>query len=457
MFKHPLALFGSVTLASILLLHSVAPAAEKTGEGTLMVDDKDYKLTRALAYETKIDEEVIVVVLSATEISADRLKEVKEGEGRGRDAPFDRPYLKLQFSKEGEFLRWSAGAGDTSLTNSARNAKGELKLKDGRVTGKASQPNDTKSDLHTGFDVKFDVALLADGKEPPPAAKRGPAAKVKPTVAGKFQGNGKDAKLAHASAHWCEPFSDKPSFVLVFTEKDHSADKKPDFKAAFGDYGCALIISLHEGGDIFGCQVVHTAHEKQGFSSVGSIKTSNFQFEDGKIEGELVTDGKEEFFGDTWEVKLKFVVPLGEIPDEFQPESAKKPAKTTETPEVKPATKKPPKTTATPKDEPATPEPKDKLNVKDLALTKDGADFEYKKLVEHLDCKSKLGVEAACAEIVANLKAQGWTTVGSDLIRPKSSILHKKRGEATLTIFVKPDGEGSSIRIFSKGLAWDEK
>jgi hypothetical protein len=444
-------------LAGVLLMQAAAPAAEKSGEGTLMVDDKDYKLTRAVAYEAKSDEGAIVVVLTATAITPDQFKEALERAEKGQDYSFDRPYLKLQFSKEGEFRGWSAAAGNASTVGGARTVKAEVKVKEGKVVGKATEPNVTTGDFHYGFDVKFDVALLADGKEPPPAAKRGPAASVKPSVSGKFQGNGKDAKLAHVSAHWREPFSDKPSFVLVFTEKDHSADKKPDFKAGFGDFGSALVISLHENGSIFGCQVVHAAHEKQGFSSLGNIKTSNFEFVDGKIEGELATDGKVETFGETWEVKLKFVVPLGEIPAEFEPKEPKKPAKTASKPsEDKPSTKKP-KTTSTPKDDPDAPAPKDRLNVKDLALTKDAADFEYKKLVEHLECKSKLGVEAACAELVANLKAQGWAVEGSDLIRPNSSILHRKRGEATLTIFVKPDKDGSQIRVFTKGLAWDGK
>src|SRR5437868_13739727 len=60
--------------------------------------------------------------------------------------------------------------------------------------------------------------------------------------------------------------------VLVFMEKDHSKDTKPDFNAAFGKFGSALIISLHEDGDIYGCEVVHSAHQKQGFSSIGSIE-----------------------------------------------------------------------------------------------------------------------------------------------------------------------------------------
>src|SRR4029077_2789724 len=168
---------------------------------------------------------------------------------------------------------------------------------------------------------------------------------------GIFKGNGKDAKLAYVSALWREPFGDKPSIVLVFTEKDHSKDKKPDFNAAFGKFGSALIISLHDDGGIFVCQVVHTAHQKQAFTSIGQIKTNNFQYADGKVQGELTTDGQDEVFGETWEVNVQFVAPLGEIPKEFQVADSKKP------------------------EEDATDKPaKDQINVKDLALTKDASD-----------------------------------------------------------------------------------
>ena len=200
--------------------------------------------------------------------------------------------------------------------------------------------------------------------------------------------------------------------------------------------------------------MVHSAHEKQGFSSIGNIKTNNFKFADGKVEGELATDGQVETFGETWEVKIKFVVPLGEIPAEFQPAESKKPEKPAD--EDKPEAKKP---TTKPTDKPTTakPDPKpnpqpaaDQLHVKDLALTKDAADFEYKKLVEHLDFKSKSDVKSVCAELAANLKAQGWTASGGDLINAKSSILMRKRGDASLTIFVKPDKEGSLVRMFTR-------
>jgi hypothetical protein len=239
--------------------------------------------------------------------------------------------------------------------------------------------------------------------------------------------------------------------VLVFTEKDHSKDKKPDFNAAFGKFGSALIISLHEDGGIFGCQVVHAAHQKQGFTSIGSIKTNNFKFADGQVEGELTTDGQVDTFGETWEVNLKFVAPLGEIPKEFQPADSKKPENDAAD---KPATTKP----MTELSEKAASEPaKDQLNVKDLALTKDASDVDYKALVEHVEFKSKTNVKNVCTELVANLKAQGWTREGSDLITPASSILKRKRGDAELTIFVKPENGGSEVKIFTEGLSWDEK
>ena len=313
--------------------------------------------------------------------------------------------------------------------------KAELKSKDGRVIGKASQPNETEGNFHSGFDVRFDVALLAAGESLPAAKKPGPAANVKPTVTGVFKGNGKEAKLAYVSAHWREPFDGKPGIALVFTEKDHSKNPKPDFDAGFGKFGNALIIAVFEDGNIFSCQVVHSAHAKKGFSSVGQIRTNNFKFEEGKVEGELVTDGQLEFFGDTWEVNLKFVAPLGEIPKEFQVPDSKKPEEK--------ATNKKQTTDDTADDDsekPASKPAKDQLNVKALALTKDATDVEYKAGVEHVHFKSKSNTKAVCAELTANLKAQGWTTEGSDLITPASSILKRKRGDADADDFREAGG-----------------
>ncbi len=76
-------------------------------------------------------------------------------------------------------------------------------------------------------------------------------------------------------------------------------------------------------------------------------------------------------------------------------------------------------------------------------------------MVEHVLFKSKASTKAVVAELTANLKAQGWTTDGRDLVTPASSILKRKRGEAALTIFVKPEGGGSEVKIFTEGLSWE--
>jgi len=437
--------------ATLIAEEGAKPA--NVGEGTVMVKGKNYPLKNAVAYETTTDgEEGIAVVLSGPTISSEKINEARKSEKKGESSDFRRPYVKLEFTKSGEFKGWGAGAGDISLgRRRGGDATGEIKLQDGRAIGKASQPNETEGMFPSGLDVRFDVLLLRAGESLPPFKKPGPATNVKPTVTGVFKGNGEDAKLAYVSAHWREPFGDKPSIVLVFTEKDHSKDKKPDFNAGFGKFGCALIVSLHEEGDIFGCEVAHTALKHQNFSSIGKINTNDFEYADGQVKGGLATDGPTDVFGETWEVNVKFVAPLGEIPKEFQPAASKEAEQdTTE----KQATTEP---TTELSEKPAAKPAKDQLNVKDLALTKDAADVDYKALVEQLGFKSKANVKSVSAELSANLKAQGWTKQGSDLITPASAILKRKRGDAELTIFVKPEGGGSEVKMMTEGLAWDKK
>lgn len=423
------------------------------GEGTLMLEKKTYPLKHALAYETTIDDEgAIAVILSGQAVSSEKLKEARDAEKEGGDGDFNRPFLKLVFTKTGGLKFWSAGAGGTSLGRHTGEATGDLKVQGGRASGKASQPLETEGMFPSGFDARFDVPLLKVGESPTAstAKKGGPAANVKPTVTGVFRGNGKEANLAYASARWVEPFSGKPGIELVFTEKDHSKEKKPDMGATFGRFGSALIISLHDDGQIYGCQVVHSAHQKQGFSSIGNLEATEFTYEDGKVEGELTTNGEVDTFGEKWEVKIKFVAPLGEIPKEFQVAESTKPEK-----QATPAT------SASDDDEAEEPAESDAkpavagLNAKDLALTKDATDVEYKALVEQLVFKSRSNVKSTCAELAANLKAQGWTNDGPDMVNPQSSILKRKRGEANLTIFVKPSNGGSEVKMMTEGLSWD--
>ncbi len=436
-------------LAAMVALDAALFAQQtKPAEGSMTLSKKTYQLAHAVAYESATaGEEDVAVVLTAQPISGEKLKKVRAVEKEGGFGEFPQPFLRLVFKKTGELKNWSAAGGGTTIGGSS-DGTGELKLENGRATGKANAAVKADAMVPRGFDVRFDAALLRAGEELPGSApkKPGPAANVKPTVTGTFKGDGKEVPLTQVSARWGEPFDGKPGIVLVFTEKDHSKAKKPDFDASFGKFGSALVISLHDDGGIYGCEVTHNAMKKKGFSSIGSIETSGFTYADGKVEGELTTNGPVDFFGETWEVQLKFVAPLGEIPKEYQvAESKKSDAKqTNEKSEPDDSEKEDSKKPAAPG-----------LKVKDLALTKDATDIEYKALVEQMSFKSKLPVKSACAELTANLKGQGWAKDGSDLITANSSILKRKRDQATLSIFVKPENGGSEVKMMTEGLSWE--
>ncbi|HEX8078238.1 MAG TPA: hypothetical protein VF511_10530, partial [Chthoniobacterales bacterium] len=398
MAKKFISLVAVVSVASAVTLFAQGPT--KAAEGTLMLEKKTYPLTQAIAFETTIDNEgAIAVVLSRKPVPGEKVKEARDNDTKSADTDFGRPFLKLVFSKTGQFKHWSAAAGGTMVGRRSGKGTGEIKVQDGRVSGKASQAEESEGMFPTGFDVRFDAALLKAGDSPPATVVKtpGPAANVKPTVSGVFKGNGKDAKLEYVSARWGEPFGGKPGIILVFSEKDHSKDKRPDWNVAFGKFGSGLVISLHEDGAIYSCQVAHSAHKHQGFSSSRNIEATDFSFADGKVEGEISTNGQQDTFGDTWEVKIKFVVPLGEIPKQFQVPEQKKPDQ-----DDKPTTKPNEKSTTPDADDDddeksSGPSKTAGLNVKDLALTKDATGIEYQKAVEHVLFSSKSDVKKVCA------------------------------------------------------------
>ena len=163
----------------------------KAAEGTLMLEKKNYPMKHALAYEATIDnEQAIAVVFSGQAVSSEKLEEAREAEKEGGDGDFNRPFLKLVFKKTGELKYWSAGAGGTMLGRRSGSATGEVKLQDGRVIGKASQPNEIDSMIPSGFDVRFDVALLKVGDPLPTSTtkKPGSAAQREALRNWRFQG-----------------------------------------------------------------------------------------------------------------------------------------------------------------------------------------------------------------------------------------------------------------------------
>ena len=125
-------------------------------------------------------------------------------------------------------------------------------------------------------------------------------------VSGVYLGNDQPAKLAFVSAHKATPVAGQETISLVFTEKDHSKDTQPELKALFGNYGSALVVGIHADGKVVTCDIAHEALKQKPISSPSSVKMSDFRNEAGQISGKLATDGRQEAFGQTWEVDLTF-------------------------------------------------------------------------------------------------------------------------------------------------------
>ena len=125
-------------------------------------------------------------------------------------------------------------------------------------------------------------------------------------VSGVYLGNDQPAKLAFVSAHKATPVAAQETIALVFTEKDHSKDTQPELKALFGNYGSALVVGIHADGKVVTCDIAHEALKQKPISSPSSVKMSDFRNEAGQISGKLATDGRQEAFGQTWEVDLTF-------------------------------------------------------------------------------------------------------------------------------------------------------
>jgi hypothetical protein len=129
-------------------------------------------------------------------------------------------------------------------------------------------------------------------------------------VNGTFLGNGKNAKLTYLNARPDKVSTGEEIVLLTFTEKDPGNDKKPDDKAAFGDYGNALVVRILKSGEIYGSEVRHSALSVQSFTSIGTLQVEGFKWDAAGVSGKLSTKGSAKFFKDTWEVNLDFKAPL---------------------------------------------------------------------------------------------------------------------------------------------------
>jgi hypothetical protein len=271
------------------------------------------------------------------------------------------------------------------------------------------------------------------------------AAAGKATVSGKFVGNGKNAAIKFVTVEEHEPFNDKEAMTLVFTEKDPKSAKKPSFDAMFGKLGSALVLNVHHDGGFFGCQVSHSAHEKQGFTSLGEIKMLEFKIANGTVSGHVSTGKELDTFGEKWEVDLTFAAPL--------PAKVRAAAAPATTPAKAGVTDAPASAQNASR---AAREPR--ITARTLRLPKDAADVQYKNAVHQIHFSSARPVDVVTKEFSAKLKEQGWKESPGSLMGKQNAILTRAQGDAKLTIMIQPAPArtGSVVKIFAEGLAWDE-
>ncbi|HSE13733.1 MAG TPA: hypothetical protein VLB69_13965 [Rudaea sp.] len=130
-------------------------------------------------------------------------------------------------------------------------------------------------------------------------------------VEGTYSANGKAGKLVYALAKKGEPFSGKPTTVLVFSEKDASKDPRPDFHAQMGDLGDALVITLRQDGkewDVIGSEFAHAALKHSGASGSGIVSVKDVAVANGEISGHLTTQPNADLFDEPLVIDLRFHV-----------------------------------------------------------------------------------------------------------------------------------------------------
>jgi hypothetical protein len=419
---------------ALVLTATSALAQAPSNQATVSVSGRKYVFKNVVAVRGKYDDEGRVVVLASGQpIPADKLNKAKAVDAEDYwDAELNVPYLKAAFQEDGTLRNIVCKHGSGAFGGRGDGLKGQATIADGRIRGSLTETatGTFARDVAFTFDVPIDAAVMTTGP-----AKLDPP--VKPTVSGKFIGNGKAAAIKFVTVLDHEPFSGQEAITLIFTEKDLSAAKNPGVEATFGKYGSALELNVHVDGGIFGCQVAHSAHEKKGFTSLGKIHMAEFEIVGGNVKGHVRTGEVLDTFGEKWEVDLKFAAPLPEKRRTAAP--------------PKPAMKE---TAPAPAPSPAKAAASSGISARALPLPKDAQDVQFKDLVEQIHLASPRPVAAVADEMSARLKEQGWKEGKGGVRGPKNAILSREKGDAKLTIMIRGVESGSEIKIFADGLDW---
>jgi hypothetical protein len=161
---------GAFGLAVSGTAHSPAGEPRTEAKGSLTLGDKNYKFTRAIAYETtRGQKKQTVVVLSEKALDTAKLKQSLARKGTDEDFfPFD-AHLKLRFDDKGSLVQsaiYADGANIIGIEDD--NVKVAATIKDGAAKGTAKMEKpDTFFKKSFQFDVAFDVPVMQAGAVAP--------------------------------------------------------------------------------------------------------------------------------------------------------------------------------------------------------------------------------------------------------------------------------------------------
>lgn len=286
------------------------------------------------------------------------------------------------------------------------------------------------------------ASMVCVAQAAPPTSKR--AATTAPSTDGEpckgtLEIDGKTYKLQYAVAYAVRVF-DKDAVAVIFSEVGIPVDKlRASLRESGNDdkffhFKPHMTVTFDKSGEPMFC---NGYADNNSISVSGPKLTGKLAVKDGRARGDaaLASDPESKH-------KNSFKVPAFDLAMLVVPKSE------AAAPE-KPAKSEEPKADAEPGLAP--------IASRKLPLPDGATDVEYKKLVENIRCKCPKDLKATADEMTKKLAEQGWKTDGHDLVGPASAILKRTRGDATLTIFVKPiQAGGSTLQIMSKGLAWDD-
>ncbi|HTN00990.1 MAG TPA: hypothetical protein VL132_03885 [Planctomycetaceae bacterium] len=276
-----------------------------------------------------------------------------------------------------------------------------------------------------------------------PAQEAAPAKAADPPkpCEGTLKLDGKTYKLEHVLIYETKAF-DEEAIAVLLSEKAIPIDKlKKSLTEGNGSDDSLFLFQPHvkvtftPGGK---SQFCNAWADNFSLSVSGTKLTGEFEIKEGRITGKTALANDDDG-GSKGTFAATFSAPLLVFPRKAPP--------------TKPAEPKPP---GKPDEKPKA-AAGEAINVHDLPLPKDATQVEYKKIVQQLTCRSATDHKGVAKFLTEQLAAQGWTAAGSDLVGPVSAILRRERGEAELTLFVKPDGTGSKVTVMTKGLSWEPK